>query len=385
VVVPSFRQDVELLADLCEEVARVYGYERIPETRLADELPPPYANVALGLEQGVRAALVGAGLTELITHSLIDMPLVASVAPSEAVAERYVTISNPNTPEKTAMRRSLLPSLGAALAMNLRERERAAVFEIGRVYLPVEQPGTGGNWLPAEPRRLAIAMAGPREPEAWNEPRREAMDFFDLKGVVETLVERLGLANRVSYAPLTDDERFHPGRSAALLLETGEEAGSALQNGTDESRKGRIATLSQRVGVLGELHPAARERLELSVARVAVAELDLEALLEAAAQPTFRPVSRFPATVQDLSIVAPAEVPEARIAALIRRGAGELLERLTLFDRYTGPQVGEGKRSLTYRLVFRASDRTLSDEALAKVRKKIIGGLEREIGATIRG
>ncbi len=383
--VPSFRLDVTLTADLCEEVARVYGYERLPETRLADELPPADMNPALRLEQRTREIMVGSGLTELITHSLVDMALVAAVAPSEAVAERYLKLANPNTPEKTYMRRSLLPSLGAALRLNLRERERVAIFEIGRVYLKPERLGEGGRWLPDEPRRLAIMLAGPREREGWATGERELFDFFDLKGLVETLVARLGLTEKVSYEPLRDDERFHPGRSAALLLETGEDALPPAEASTDGKRKGKIAIVSRRVGVLGELHPAVRERLELDVPRAVAAEIDLDALFAAAAQPEFKPISRYPATVQDLSIVAPLEVPEARVAALIRRGAGELLEALTLFDVYTGPQVGEGRRSLTYHLSFRASDRTLSDAELAKLRRKIIGGLEREIGATIRG
>ncbi len=374
VQVPSFRQDVTIVADLCEEVARIYGYDQIPTTRLADELPPSDTHSELVLEQRTRELLVGAGLTELITHSLIDMALVASLAPAEAVAEHYVKLANPNTPEKTYMRRSLLPSLGAALALNLRERERATFFEIGRVYLKPDQPGTGGRWLPDEPRRLAIALAGPREPESWLAAAREPLDFFDLKGIVETLVARLGLSDRLEYAPLTDDERFHPGRAAALLLATGEEA----------PRMGAPAPETRQVGVLGELHPAVRARLGLSVPRAAVAELDLDALFAAARPPSFTAISRFPATVQDLSIVAPIDVPAARVEALIRRGAGPLLEALTLFDVYSGPQVGAGRRSLTYHLTFRASDRTLSDEDLARVRKKIIAGLERELGATIR-
>lgn len=382
VTVPSFRLDVAIAADLCEEVARMYGYDHIPETRLADELPEPADHPELALEQKARDVLVGAGLTELITHSLIDMELVAQVQPSAATPERYLKLANPNSPERTYMRRSLLPSLAAALELNLRERERVAIFEIGRVYLPQERPGEGGRWLPDEPRRLAIAMAGPREDERWSGSARELMDFYDLKGVVEVLVDRLGLAGKVSYAPLSDDERLHPGRSAALLLATGEDATPPAGNG--QARKGRATALSRQVGVLGELHPAARERLGLEVARAAVAEIDLDALFAAAGPAQFRPLSRYPATVQDLSIVAPAEVPEAQVAALIRRGAGNLLEALTLFDVYTGPQVGEGRRSLTYHLTFRAPDRTLTDDDLARLRKKIIGGLEREIGATIR-
>ncbi len=378
VTVPSFRLDVSILADLCEEIARIYGYDRIPETRLADELPPSEDHKELRLEQKVRDIMVGCGLDELITHSLIAMPLVAKVQPSEALAERYVKLANPNAPEHTYMRRSLLPSLGEALANNLRERERVAVFEVSRVYLNPERLGEGGRWLPDEPRRLAVALAGPREAEGWAATQREPMGFYDIKGVVEVLVERLGLSAKVSYAPLTDDERFHPGRSAALLLETGEDDSPPV------GKKGKVVILSRRVGVLGELHPAVRERLELSVPRAAMAELDLDALFAASDQAHFNSISRFPAIVQDLSITVPLEAPESQVAALIRRGAGDLLESLTLFDVYSGPQVGEGKRSLTYHLAFRAADRTLTDEALIKLRKKIIGGLEREIGATIR-
>ncbi|MFV9505542.1 MAG: phenylalanine--tRNA ligase subunit beta [Oscillochloridaceae bacterium umkhey_bin13] len=374
VTVPSFRLDVSILADLCEEIARVYGFANVPTTRLADELPPAMPNLALELEQRTRAILVGCGLDELITHSLLDMDLVAAMAPSQADPALHLKLTNPNTPEKTYMRRSLLPSLGAALRLNLRERERAALFEIGRVYLPV-----AGQTLPNEPRRLAIALAGPREAEGWDAGEREGFDFYDLKGVIESLVERLGLADQISYAPLTDDERFHPGRAAALML-----AVTAPADAEAKPKKGRPTTSLQQVGAFGELHPAVRERLELPVTRAVAAELDLSSLFAAAQSPTFRPISRFPATVQDLSIIAPIEVPEAQVAALIRRGAGDLLESLSLFDVYSGPQIGEGRRSLTYHLTFRAPDRTLSDETLAKLRKKIIGGLERELGATIR-
>ncbi len=371
VEVPSFRQDVTMIADLCEEIARVYGYDRIPMTRLADELPPPATPRAIELEEQVRDLMVGAGLTELITYSLIDMALVAKVQPSEAAAERYLKLSNPSTPEHVYMRRSLLPSLAAALAMNLRERERSTVFEIGRVYLPLAQPGKDDRWLPDEPRRLAIAMAGPRQVESWLHTDRDWLDFYDLKGIVELLGERLGLADRLSFAPLTDDERFHPGRSATLLLTV------------KQDERGRVLE-QQPVGVLGEAHPQVRARLEVNVPRILLAEIDLETLFVHAGQAVYRPISRFPASTQDLSIVADETIPEAQIRAVIQRSAGEYLESLILFDRYSGPQVGVGKRSLTYHLTFRAPDRTLLDETLAKIRKKIITSLERELGATIR-
>lgn len=363
VTVPSFRQDVTELADLCEEVARIYGYDRIPITRLTDELPPADPHPDLELEQQSRDVLVGCGLSEVITHSLIDMALVARVQPAEAVATRYLRLSNPSAPEHEYLRRSLLPSLLEALATNLRERDRALLFEVGRVYLPQEDPGSNGEWLPAEPRRVALALAGTRGLSSWNTPAGEPMDFFDLKGIVETLLARLRVAGQVAFAPLTDDERFHPGRAARLELNAS----------------------GAPVGVMGELHPAVRERLELDAPRAVAAELDLETLLALTKPPRYAPISRYPAAVEDLAVVAAIDAPAERVAAVIRQGAGDLLEALTLFDVYTGPQVGEGKRSLAYRLTFRALDRTLGDEAMAKVRAKIIKLLERELGATIRG
>jgi phenylalanyl-tRNA synthetase beta chain len=139
------------------------------------------------------------------------------------------------------------------------------------------------------------------------------------------------------------------------------------------------------LGVLGELHPVARERYDIQVPRVAVAELDLDVLIDMARPSHYSAISRYPASMQDLAVVVPNEVSAAQVAELIRRGAGNLLESLELFDVYSGAQVGEGRRSLAYRLTFRASDRTLNDEALGKVRGKVVRLLEREAGATLRG
>jgi phenylalanyl-tRNA synthetase beta chain len=356
VVVPSFRRDVTLLADLCEEVARMYGYDRIPTTMMADELPEQRTNPALELEQKARDVLTGAGLNEAITYSLTNMAEVARVNPAEADAALHLKLANPLSSEREYLRRSLFPTLLPALAQNLRERERVLLFEIGRVYLRRE-----AELLPEEPRRLAIAMAGAREQQSWLSPRSEPMDFFDLKGVVEALLARLNASAEARFAPLTDDPRFHPGRAAALLV--GQE----------------------RVGVLGELHPDLRERLEIEAPRALAAELDLEALT-AASQPTrYRSISRYPATVQDLSFVVGVEVPAAQLEAALRKYAGALLESLTLFDVYEGAPLEAGKRSLTYRLTFRAPDRTLSDAELSKARAKIIRGLEHDVGAAIRG
>lgn len=405
VQVPSFRQDVTLLADLCEEVARVYGYDNVPATMMADELPAADAHPDLVIEQQVRELLTGSGLTEVITHSLVDMALVAQVEPTAAQASDYLRISNPSTPEREFLRRSLLPSLLAALATNLRERERSLLFEIGRVYLPTEfvtrwqtghAPASGNGAerpttltpdqvLPVEPRRLALAVAGPRTTLNWHMASDAPLDFFDLKGIIELLLARLRLTGEVSFVPLSDDPRFHPGRSAALLLSL-PPANDAVSPQARPDRGGaRAELLSTRIGVVGELHPQLRDRLTITAPRAVTAEIDLDALIAHARPASYRAISRYPATLQDLAVVAANDVPTAQVAAVIRRGAGNLLESLTLFDVYSGPQVGAGKRSLAYRLAFRAPDRTLSDEALVQVRNKIIKLLERELGASIRG
>ena len=368
VTVPSFRQDVTILADLCEEVARMYGYDRIPTTHLADDLPEQAANPSLELEEKVRDVLVGAGLDEAITYSLTNMAAVAKLDPASADAAQFLKLANPITPEREYLRRSGLPTLLEALANNLREKERVLLFEIGRIYLKHD-----GQVLPDQPRVLTLALAGERERRSWHAPKPEVMDFFDLKGIVETLLARLNLTEQVRFAPLTDDPRFHPGRAARLELRPvgkGKQASDAP---------------GESLGVLGELHPGARERLEIDLPRALAAELDLERLI-ALAQPTvYKAISRFPATTQDLAMVVGLDVPAEQVAAAIRKYAGSDLEALELFDVYAGPQVGEGKRSLAYRLTFRAANRTLSDADVNKVRAKIVRGLEYDVKAAIRG
>ncbi len=357
VTVPSFRQDVTIVADLCEEVARMYGYDRVPATLLADSLPEQHNNPVLEFEEQTRDVLVGCGLDEAITYSLTNMASVAKLAPAAAVPEQYLKLANPATPEREYLRQSLLTTLLEALSTNLHERERVQLFEVGHVYLP-----HAGSVLPDEPRRVAIAMAGRRSNITWNSLDNQPLDFFDLKGVIEALLARLNVASEVRFVAISDDPRFHPGRTARL-----------------ESRNDGTS-----LGVLGELHPEVRDRLEIDAPRAMAAELDLDGLRKLAQPTVYRPISRFPATIQDLAVIIPLETPAERVAEAIRKYAGKQLESLTLFDVYEGEQIGAAKRSLAYRLAFRALDRTLSDADISKTRAKIIRGLEHELGATIR-
>ncbi len=355
VIVPSFRLDVSLTADLVEEVARMYGYDKLPQTRMADELPPQYQDESLIGERLVRDTLVACGLTEAITYSLTGPETIAAFNGAAADLDAYAQIENPNAPERALLRRDMLPELLRATAANLREREQVKLFEVGRVYHP-----RSDNALPDEPRRLAIVLAGRRAPLSWHAPESAALDFFDLKGALETLFERLGVDNRIAFQPM-HDSRYHPGRSAALVSHAGE-----------------------RIGLTGELHPELRDRFAISAHRVAAAELDLDALLRMREAARYRVISRQPAVYQDIAVIAPMNIPAEKTHELIQATAGPLLERVELFDVYTGAPIPEGQRSLAFRMWFRAPDRTLSDADVNKIREKIARRLQHELGATIR-
>jgi phenylalanyl-tRNA synthetase beta chain len=354
--VPHYRLDVSIPADLIEEVARVYGYDRLPTTLMNDELPPQQRDYSLEGEERIRDILVGCGLTEAISYSLGNLEVFAKLDPAgaEPSPADYIRISNPLTTEREYMRRTLMSSLLETARDNLRYTEGVALFEIGRVYLPQRE-----DQLPDEPRRLGIAMTGPRTLRSWliDEPGYE--DFYDLKGVVETLLDRLGLTER-SITPV-EHPTFRPGGCAAL----------------------KVADVE--VGVFGEVDPKVRESFDLPAQPVTLLELDLEELL-AQVEPVryLQLVSRFPAISQDMSLIVDEDVPAQQVEGLIRLAGGELLEEVTLFDVYRGEPTPPGKKSLAYSLTYRHAERTLTDREVAKVHTRIAGRLEKEIGAKLR-
>lgn len=356
VTVPTHRRDVSIPADLVEEVARIYGYDNLPNTLLPDELPPQEPNRSAALEERARDILVGCGLQEIITYSMTNLAGVARLTPGEPppVPQGYVRLTNPLSQERNVMRQTLMEAMLETLAANLRVAERTTLFEVARVYLPRE-----GEVLPAEPQRLAIGLAGPRGPRAWGCDQPEPLDFFDLKGIIQALLDRLGVEG-ASYEPI-ESPTFQPGRAA-------------------EVRAG-----GQTLGVLGEVHPTVRDAFDLPPTRVPLAELDLEAIIGLAT--TLRPmepISRFPTVTQDLAVIVDQAVPAARVQELIRQAGGDLLRSAVLFDLYRGPQIPPGKVSLAYALTYQAADRTLTDEEVARLQGRIVRVLEQKLGATLR-
>ena len=363
VTAPDHRLDIGTgvigQADLVEEIARIYGYDRIPITVIDDMLPPQRDNPSLQGEEWARDLLVAAGLHEAITYRLTTPEREALLVPPGAASSLpdvpYVALANPITQDKTVMRHSLLAGLLDVAAANLRHTERVRLFEVGAVYLPV-----AGEILPQEPRHLGILLAGPRDAAAWDLSAREGLvDFFDLKGVVETLIDGLHI-DAASYAP-AEHSTFFPGRCATLIV------------------GGKAA------GVLGELHPKVGAAFGIETP-VMLAELDLEAILGTTDR-LFHvaPVPTQPAVYQDIALVVTEQTPAAEIDAVIRDAGGALLEDVRLFDVYRGDPIPAGSKSLAYALTFRAPDRTLTDKEINKLRERIVKAAQQKLSATLRG
>ncbi|MFW6082546.1 MAG: phenylalanine--tRNA ligase subunit beta, partial [Chloroflexota bacterium] len=356
VTVPSHRRDVTSPVDLVEEVGRIWGYDRFPKTLMRDELPPQRETRHLDGIEYVRDILTGCGLDEVITYSLTNLEEEGKLHPGQPVAdaEDYLRLRNPLSSDQDALRQTLLPSVLRATVENLRFVDRVAIFEIGRTYMPVE-----GEALPDERRRLVVVITGPREEQSWLPHQdRTSMDFFDLKGITETLLSRLRLDVTFESG---SDEAFHPGRCA------------------------RIRVDDCQLGTLGELHPLVREAFELPEQPVCALTLDLDALLTDWGTPRqMVPLSVHPPVYEDLAVVVDTGVPARRVRQVIERAGRPLLRSVTLFDVYHGAQVGKESRSLAYRLTYQAEDRTLTDEEVADVRGTIIAALERELDARLR-
>ncbi len=363
VTAPDHRMDIGAdvvgRADLIEEIARVYGYDRFPNTQIEDVMPPQRDNLALLHEELIRDLLVEAGLQEVMTYRLTSPQREALLCPPGATLDKrpYVTIANPINPERTVMRHSLLAGILDVLAQNLRQRERVVVFELGPVFLPSSE----GSELPDEVPALCIVLAGQREPVVWQGSDTRLMDFFDLKGIIEALLEGLHVS-RPTFQP-ADNPTYYPGRTANVLVD------------------------NETVGVFGQLHPLVQEAFDLPrQVPVLAAEIDLRCLeTHIPSHFTVRPLPRFPVVRQDIALVVDENIPAQQVEAAIMQAGGRLLAGVRLFDVYRGAQIGSGKKSLAYTLTFSAEDRTLTDQEVARVQARIVRSLESSLGAQLRG
>ena len=351
-IIPTWRRDLEIEADLAEEVARVRGYERVPAT-LPDTAPPRWLASPLEVRTAVRDALAGAGLVEVVTHALVSAGDVEryrwSTEDRPAVGEAAregdpVAVTNPLSSDHAFLRQSLVGSLAAIADANVRRgTDDVAIFEVGKGY------GRLGD-SPREWWRLGIALTGAFERAAWNRPARAA-DVDDAKGLIERLAELLG-AGPVAYRPLADEPLLHPGRSATVA------AGEGIG------------------GVVGELHPRLFAEGDLRLERLVIGELSITGL-SGGSLPVGAavPPPRFPAVERDLAVVVGPGVAAGAVLATIREAAGELLADARLFDVYRGRPLGEEERSLAFRLRFVAPDRTLTESEVESAVAQVVGAI----------
>ena len=342
-------------ADLMEEIARVYGYDRIPESNLADGLPQQVGNRDLEVEEKIRDTLAGLGLQEIVTYR-ITSPEADQKGTPRGVAEgrEYLELANPISADKTVMRQDLLASMFEVVERNYRRRDRIALFEIGPVFLP-EDPELNIE----EITKLALCLYGSRSHPSWQGGKKELMDYYDLKGIVEELLADLHISG-VKFLP-DPLPNFHPGKSA------------------------RIEVNGNTLGHLGEVHPLVKQNYKLPDQPLPAAILDIEALLnEVEDLYTVEMVPDQPPVLEDLALVVEDGVPAQEVQALIEQTGGKTLRDVRLFDVYRGEQLGEGKKSLAYSLVYQHPEKTLTDKEVLAIRNKIVKRLEKELGAQLR-
>jgi phenylalanyl-tRNA synthetase beta chain len=362
-IVPTWRGDLEIEADVAEEVARVRGYEQTPGT-LPHTPMPPFRPSPLHVRDEMRDVLSGAGLSEVVTHALVppqqderlNWPLGTEngVRGEGDAAWETIRVVNPLSSQHSVLRRETVGSLLDVLAANLRQgREDVAIYEIGKGYGLVD--GAPHEWW-----RLGFVASGAAEPRSWNRPLRP-YDLDDLKGVVELLAHELALGRPV-YEPFREGYPLHPGRSARVTI----------------ARPGGAAL----AGVLGELHPDLLERWEIRADRVVAGELAIVGLSGGQLGAVkASPVPRFPAVERDLAVMVPGDLASATLEEAIRGAGGELLRDVRLFDVYP---MSDGQRSLAFRLRFQAPDRTLTEDDVDGAVRNVIRALERH-GGHLRG
>jgi phenylalanyl-tRNA synthetase beta chain len=351
-VPPSWRFDLELWADLEEEVARGWGYDQVPAT-----LPAATGGrltATQRLRRQARTALAGMGVTEVQTYPFLSQAAFDRLElPADDSRRRTLRLANPISEEAPELRTTLLPGLAEMAGRNLaRGLDGVAVYELGAVFLPVR-----GGALPDEPLTLGVLLAGQAPAGRFDDPRRP-FDFADAKGVAEGLVAALGVPG-VGYRA-EEPPPYHPGRCAAVLLE------------------------DRPVGLLGQLHPRVAVAWELPAATFAV-ELELAPLL--AAVPRMRPAptpSPYPELTFDVAFLVPPGVAASDLEAALREAGGDLLTRLTLFDAYEGPPLPPGHRNLAYRVALQAADRTLTDADGAAIRDRMAAQAAARTQAVLR-
>jgi len=354
VSVPYWRSDVKCSADLVEEVVRIIGYEKVPITRLSSPLPQQKSKLSRSAQQSnlkekLRNMLTGFGFQEILTYSLISLEKLQKSSPKLELTIPPLKVVNPMTREQEYLRTSLRSGLLSTLSHNQKfEQAGVRLFELGKVFLP------RGKDLPEEKEMLCAVLSGPRAELSW-QADKEPLDFFDAKGVVESLLNQLGL--RATFN-IGDDEILFLGRGADIVVE------------------------DDRVGVVGDVHPMVAQAFEL-FNNVCLMEFDLEKVLtKISGIKEYQPIPRFPSVPRDIALVVDEQVNYRTVETIIQ--GFPLVTDVTLFDLYRGKQIPEGKKSFAIRIIYQSSGHTLTDEEVDQTQEQMLARLHQELGATLR-
>ncbi|MCI1964560.1 MAG: phenylalanine--tRNA ligase subunit beta [Oscillospiraceae bacterium] len=342
ILVPSFRPDLVHKADIAEEIARYYGYDKITSTTLSGGAQGKYT-VRQKFEQLIGNTMLALGASEITTYSFISPKYYDKILmPKDSPLRHSVAISNPLGEDTGIMRTTALPSMMEVLSRNFNNRnDSACLYELATEYLP-----TSADKLPEEKLKLVCGMYG------------NDADFFTAKGMVEDLLEKLNVTGWDITAS-SEEFSYHPGRCAVLSID------------------------GKPFGVIGEMHPKATENYGMDC-RVLSFTLDVDTLFaHTKIEKTYRPLPKFPAVERDLALICEDKIPVIALEHAIRAGAGALLEKIRLFDVYRGEQIEKGKKSVAFRVVLRSCDNTLTEEQINAAMKKAVKQLEK-IGASLR-
>ena len=343
ITVPSFRADLACMNDIAEEIMRIYGYDKIVSTKIVAETTEGGRTPKQAFGISVENALYGMGLDEIQTFSFISPKYYEKIRLPEA-QRRSVVISNPLGEDTSVMRTTALPSMLEVLARNANfNNENVRLFEMGSIYLPDED----ATKLPYEGKMLTLGMYGDA-------------DFYTVKGVIENLLA-LAAIKGAAWTAVSDNASYHPGRCA------------------------KVTVGDVQLAVFGQIHPVVAENYGMSMP-VYAAEIDFDKLFDTrTAEKHYKPLPKFPAITRDFSFVCDEALEVGKIMAVMQKAGGKQCEGVALFDIYRGPQVGEGKKSVSLRMTLRADDHTLTVEDADKVSKKVLTLLDRELGLTLRG
>ncbi|MEO1770424.1 phenylalanine--tRNA ligase subunit beta [Candidatus Enterococcus ferrettii] len=353
VSVPPRRWDITIEADLMEEIARIYGYNNIPSTLPSGQTVAGRLTDAQKNTRKVRSLLEASGLHEAISYALTTEEKAGQFTIRKS---KFTRLDWPMSEERSVLRLNLVSGLLEDLSYNAARRNNdVAMYEIGRVFYQDNDPKKD---LPLEEKHVAIALMGNFVDRTWAE-KAELVNFYTAKGIVEELIDGLGLSEKVSYQASSAMPDMHPGQTAAIYL------------------KDKV------VGFVGQVHPKVTKNYELKSAFVA--ELNLDALLNVEKEPlVYSPVSKYPAVSRDIAILVEESISNAQISQVIRDSASRFLSDVRVFDVYQGDSIENGMKSMAYSLTFVNPEATLTDEEINQWMSKVAKGLEKELSAVIR-